>query len=341
MPGWGYNSSNWSSAAPAVSSGLGAWFSNPENQRLLAGLGSNIAGQYLTNRGNAQQQEAANAYNSQESMLARASRAGETAQQARNRAISEYMQSLQRNREFGVDTERARSQGAANAIGGPYDMAGQRAQLAMRRALFEGIRPGATSSNLVKITPPSDIASSMGRVSGGIALDPIKAAASRYLGDDALMGNEALWRQGIASMNPNLPGLSDMSFYGDKGRAAGQGVQDFMNSTSSRWKSEQEDYEGERNKEQEALMGAIEGDIDKAEAQLAIENARNGVIPGLDANGKPPAGYEIDKKTGQLKKKSPSWWKKALAVAGAAAATYFTGGAAAPALGAAMNYARS
>lgn len=85
---------------------------------------------------------------------------------------------------------------------------------------------------------------------------------------------------------------------------------------------------------QEMIMRALDEDIE-GNSRLVAED---GTTVGPD--GKPPKGYEFDKKTGQLKKKGSSIWKKigkGALIGGAALATAFTGGAASPALAAAIG----
>jgi hypothetical protein len=92
-----------------------------------------------------------------------------------------------------------------------------------------------------------------------------------------------------------------------------------------------ETYANQRADEESSSKARMEDLIMQA-LQEDASTPRNG--------GKAPEGYEYDKKTGELKKKGSSVWKKigkGAIIGGAALATAMTGGAASPALMAAIG----
>lgn len=90
--------------------------------------------------------------------------------------------------------------GASQVLGSvrPGELPNTYASLAMRGALMGAIKPGTTTGNIGRITPPSEFAPFMGQI-GGLDLSGLPAIAQQYLSPEAL-GADQQRRQELEQM---------------------------------------------------------------------------------------------------------------------------------------------
>lgn len=199
---------------------------------------------------------------------------------------------------------------------------GESQDYAQRQALLSAILPGLRNSN---ITPgDSRVAGAMGSNQGGLrlpegGLDP--AMIERMFGANTTLGSIQQRQNQIGQINPNGP-VQDMgSMFGQPGTDASDAVLKSNQAVGDKQAADQA-------KQRQIIMAAIDNDL--------TMNSQN---------GKPPEGYEYDKKTGQLKKKG-SFLKTLgkvglLAGGGALMATGFGGPAGAALIGAGIGAGNS
>jgi hypothetical protein len=213
------------------------------------------------------------------------------------------------NRQF--ESDRTHQQNAAIGAANASPL-GAEQTYAQRNAILGAILGNARNFSITPGDPA--VAAAMGAgPQGGLrlptaGLDP--AMLERMFGDKATMESIANRQMRVGQIDPRGQALNLGSLYGDAGLQATQDVDAASNFELERQMAEQA-------KQREIIQRAIDEDI-------------------RGNKGKPPEGYEYDKKTGELKKKGSSIWKKigkAAIIGGAGVATAMTGGAAAPLIG--------
>lgn len=273
---------------------------------ILAGMGKDKEQQYLAEREDKQTAREDNRY------------ADQLALEKLIREIAErnsYINQLGQDYRYEQDRDAKGAQAVANRndygkIPGTY------ASLALKRALWEGTPDGATSTNLVQVTPPGDIADSMGSISGGIALGPAKAAMQKYL-SDAVLANDLSYNQGLnARLDPKTPTFDMTSMFGTSANPLMQQVAGLKAQTLQDRQADRSAYEGQRDSQHNAVMSALQG----TGAQTAAKRI-------AELNARTMQDQQLAKAQGG----GSSWWKKVLPIAGSIALGVATGGMSIPA----------
>jgi hypothetical protein len=94
-----------------------------------------------------------------------------------------------------ADRQFQAQQAMLNRMGAPGSEPGNYAQLALRRAIFEGLPENANTSMFGQIDVPSEMRQFVPQMGPGIDLGPSRQAAQTWLGDEALLADQARRRQ--------------------------------------------------------------------------------------------------------------------------------------------------